>query len=231
MHEPDCPRSGDCRRGYFGCAVAAARLTREVLSITGWVLSGYAAIFVGPLLKPLLDDYVQPDWAATGGALGFAFITTLIICSLAGAWAAGQLKGTSLGPLDRSLGIGFGALRGLFIVCMAYLGISAVIPEADHPDFIAEARLRPVLQTGSTVMTALVPLDRLPLNIANIGKTVTEQGSETLQDAGEQLIRDAARQELENLIEETQDSDLDTGYKQTERDQIERLIRNTEGLQ
>jgi hypothetical protein len=27
-----------------------------------------------------------------------------------------------------------------------------------------------------------------------------------------------------------QDSETDTGYKQTERDQMERLIRNTEGV-
>ena len=46
-------------------------------------------------------------------------------------------------------------------------------------------------------------------------------------------IRDrqnAAREELEKLVEEVQDSEADTGYKQTERDQMERLIRNTEGV-
>lgn len=205
--------------------------TREVLSITGWIVSGYAAIFIGPALQPLLGEYLKPDWAATGAALGLVFVTSMVICSIAGAYAADQLKGTSLGPLDRSLGIAFGGLRGAFIVCMAYLGVSAVIPEDDHPDFIAEARLRPILQTGSKLVVAAVPLDRLPLNIANIGQTVAAKGGSALQEAGEEALKEVAREELENLIEETQDSVTDTGYKQSERDQIERLIRNTEGVQ
>lgn len=135
-----------------------------------------------------------------------------------------------MGALDRTLGVGFGALRGLFIVCMAYFGISAVIPEKDHPGFITEARLRPMLQTGTKAFVAIVPLDRLPLSVANIGETLTEQGGDALQKVGENVLQNAARDGLEKLVEEVQDSEPDTGYKRTERDQMERLIRNTEGV-
>lgn len=211
--------------------------TKEVLSITGWVVSGYAAIFFGPSLKPVLANYVTIDWVVSGGAMLLVFLATLIVFSIVGSQIASQLKGSSLGPLDRSLGVMFGAARGLFIVCMAYLGISAVIPEKDHPDFIADAKMRPILQTGSKAVVAIVPLDRLPLNIANIGEnvgdTVKDIGTEALQEAGEAAVREAIEGQLETLdtsIEEIQDSVPDKGYKQTERDQIERLIRNSEGV-
>jgi hypothetical protein len=77
---------------------------------------------------------------------------------------------------------------------------------------------------------AIVPLDRLPLSVANIGETLTKQGGDALQKVGEGALQNAAREELEKLVEEVQDSEVDTGYKQIERGQMERLIRNTEGV-
>ena len=202
--------------------------TKEMLSITGWILSGYAAVFIGPSLKPLLADYIDIDWVVSGGAMLIVFLVVLIIASIASSFIAGSIKGTGLVPLDRTLGVGFGLLRGAFIICMFYFGISAVIPEKDHPAFIADAQLRPMVQTGTKAFVAIVPLDRLPLNVANIGQTVTEKGTDALRDAGEKALRDAVQQELKNLSEEVKDSALDRGYKQLERYQMERLIRNTE---
>lgn len=208
--------------------------TKEVLSITGWVVSSYAAIFLGPSLKPVLANYTDISWVVTGGAMLIVFLIVLIVFSIGGGMIASQLKGSSLGPLDRSLGIVFGAARGAFIICMAYLGFSAVIPEDDHPDFIIDAKLRPMLQTGSAAVVAIVPLDRLPLNLTNIGAKVEDVGTDALQKAGEEVLKQAIESELGdinlNSLQETQDSVTDKGYKQTERDQIELLIRNTEGV-
>jgi len=126
--------------------------TKEVLSITGWIVSGYAAIFLGPSLKPLLASYISIDWAITGGAMLIVFLVSLITFSIGGRFVAASIKGTGLSALDRTLGVGFGLLRGFFIICMAYFGISSVIPENDHPAFITEAKLRPVLQTGTKAL-------------------------------------------------------------------------------
>ena len=136
----------------FSASLSLIRgFTKEVLSITGWVVSGYAAIFLGPSLKPVLANYTDIDWVISGGGMLIVFLIVLIVFSIGGGMIASQLKSSSLGPLDRSLGVLFGAARGFFIICSAYLGISSVIPEDDHPDFIADAQLRPMLQTGSAV--------------------------------------------------------------------------------
>lgn len=209
--------------------------TKEVLSITGWVVSGYAAIFFGPSLKPVLASYVQIEWVVNGGAMLLVFLGTLIVFSIGGGFVAKSLKASPLGPLDRTLGIIFGGLRGIFIVCMAYLGLSAVIPENDHPSFVADAKLRPMLQTGSKAVVSFVPLDRLPLNLTDIGGSLGEKGGGILQDVGEtmgqEVIRGALQNGDENSSKEMQDSEPDKGYKQGEREQIERLIRNTEGVE
>ena len=207
--------------------------TKEVLSITGWIVSGYAAIFFGPSIKPLLANYVKIDWVVNGGAMLIVFLLTLIAFSIGGSFIAKSMKASPLGPLDRTMGVIFGGLRGVFIVCMAYLGVSAVIPEDDHPGFIKDAKLRPMLQTGSKAVVALVPLDRLPINLTGIGQTVTEKGADALKEVGQEMLRDAIDAEVEKLStanKEVQDSTPDKGYKQDERDDIERLIRNTEGV-
>lgn len=207
--------------------------TKEVLSITGWIVSGYAAIFFGPSIKPLLANYVKIDWVVNGGAMLIVFLLTLIAFSIGGSFIAKSMKASPLGPLDRTMGVIFGGLRGVFIVCMAYLGVSAVIPEDDHPGFIKDAKLRPMLQTGSKAVVALVPLDRLPINLTGIGQTVTEKGADALKEVGQEMLRDAIDAEVEKLStanKEVQDSTPDKGYKQSERDDIERLIRNTEGV-
>ena len=207
--------------------------TKEVLSITGWIVSGYAAIFFGPSIKPLLANYVKIDWVVNGGAMLIVFLLTLIAFSIGGSFIAKSMKASPLGPLDRTMGVIFGGLRGVFIVCTAYLGVSAVIPEDDHPGFIKDAKLRPMLQTGSKAVVALVPLDRLPINLTGIGQTVTEKGADALKEVGQEMLRDAIDAEVEKLStanKEVQDSTPDKGYKQDERDDIERLIRNTEGV-
>ena len=204
--------------------------TKEVLSIVGWVAAGYAAIFFGPSLKPVLANYIKIDWVVNGGAMLIVFLVTLIVFSFLSSLLAKQMKGSSLGPLDRSMGVVFGTVRGGFIVCTAYLGFSAVFPESDHPDFITEAKLRPLLQTGSKAFVTLVPLERLPLNLVNIGGASPADGVEALQEFGQDVLTDAAKEQVEKIIEETQDTLQDTGYKQGERSGIERLIRNTEGV-
>ncbi|MBT7642271.1 MAG: CvpA family protein [Rhodobiaceae bacterium] len=204
--------------------------TKEVLSIAGWAAAGYAAIFFGPSLKPVLANYIKIDWVVNGGAMLITFLATLIVFSFLSSIISKQMKGSALGPLDRSMGVLFGATRGGFIICMAYLGISAVFPEDEHPDFVTQAKLRPLLQTGSKAFVTLVPLERLPLNLINIGSTSPADGVEALQEFGQEVLLDAAKEQVDKIVEETQDSFKDTGYKQGERSTIERLIRNTEGV-
>jgi hypothetical protein len=87
-----------------------------------------------------------------------------------------------------------------------------------------------MLQTGSKAFVTLVPLERLPLNLINIGASPSANGVEALQEFGQDVLLDAAKEQVDKIVEETQDSFQDTGYKQGQRSNIERLIRNTEGV-
>ena len=109
-----------------------------------------------------------------------------------------------------------------------------VLPEKDHPDWIRDAKMRPLLQTGIRVMVTLVPMDRLPLNITNIEGTLRNMPEQSLEQLAPTLLPelapDAADDAPDPVENEAQDTQADTGYKQDDRDLMERLIRNTEGV-
>ena len=46
-----------------------------------------------------------------------------------------------LGPLDKALGLAFGAARGAFVVCAAYLVVSYLIKPDLQPDWVRNACL------------------------------------------------------------------------------------------
>ena len=206
--------------------------TKEVLSIAGWVVSAYAAIYFGPLLKPLLANYIDIAWVVNVGSMLLVFIFVLVIFSFAANAFARTLKSSSIGMLDRTLGIIFGTIRGMVIICLAYFVLVLVTPEKDHPQWIADAQMRPLLQTGTKLLVTFVPLDRLPLNISNIDGMFTDNpaADSIIRGVGSTIL-DATTQQLTNQPNETQDSTPDTGYKQSERNLMERLIRNSEGVE
>ena len=226
----------------FGVLLISAALSlmrgfvKEVLSITGWVLSSYAALFLGPMVKPLLAPYIDIEWVVNAGALLLVFLVFLVLFSFASNFISSELRNSGIGILDRTLGVAFGGMRGVFIVCLAYFVVVLVLPEKNHPDWIRDAKVRPLLQTGIRVMVTIVPMDRLPLNITNIESTLRnmpEQGFEKLAPALlPELIPDAIApaKTPEPGDNEAEDTQADTGYKQSDRDSMERLIRNTEGV-
>ncbi len=67
------------------------------------------------------------------------------------------VKNSPIGPLDRAAGVGFGILRGLVIVGLAYLAFTYFIPIREHPRWLADAELLPMVQNTSEVLLSVVP--------------------------------------------------------------------------
>jgi membrane protein required for colicin V production len=76
-----------------------------------------------------------------------------------------QVRNSVVGPLDRVLGGGFGALKGLIGATLLYLVFSLVYDTiwgtaAARPEWVAEARTYPLLQSSSAMMVDLVEARR-----------------------------------------------------------------------
>lgn len=130
----------------------------EVISLGAWLAAILALkLFHGIGTKLLVHVVGNPS-----GASVLAFALIFLIVYAGGKLVAGSLgqrmRGSVLGPLDRVLGFGFGALKGLIIVTLGYLLINLGYDTlygatAERPGWMRNSRTHPLLNaTGRAIV-------------------------------------------------------------------------------
>jgi membrane protein required for colicin V production len=133
--------------------------TREVLAIASWGAAAVAAYYLYPLLLPYVKPHVSKDILALGISAVIVFFITLIIASLITARISDAILDSKVGPLDRSLGFVFGAVRGLLLCVIAFIFFSWLVPEKTQPEWVKNARMKPLLQATGDQLMAVLPDD------------------------------------------------------------------------
>lgn len=210
----------------------ARGFAREVLSLASWIVAAYGALFISPAILPWVGQYVAPKWLAMSLTYLGLFIAILLVCSFIATRLSDSLKSSSVGPLDRTLGIIFGAIRGFVVVCLAYMLLLLVLPENEQPSWITSARLYPALQTGTAVITATIPEDSLPIDRDKIDEAVSK-GKAGLRDTTTNAISDELNRQVDRVLgteadNKSQDNSTGKGYNQNDRAILDSLIRGTE---
>ena len=202
-------------------AIALARgLVKEVLAIVSWVGAAFATLYGFPYVSPYAGKVIETPWIADLTAGGVLFIVTLFVLSLASHAISSRVKGSTLGVLDRSLGFVFGLLRGALLISLAYLAFSWVQPVKDQPKWVRSAKTMPLIEQGADLIITLIPekfLDRK----APGKKTV---GGEALRLEAERVMR-----ELTTSRPKSTAPGGVSGYKNAERDEMNRLIEGSQG--
>lgn len=135
----------------FGCSRG---FVSETISLGAWVL---AVLAVKVAHTPTTALLVSPVGTASGAAvLAFALIfglTFLLVRSIGKALGK-STKASLLGPFDRLLGLGFGALKGLIAATLVFLVVSLVYDtfygrRGPRPPWMTESRTYPLLRASS----------------------------------------------------------------------------------
>lgn len=133
---------------------------QEVLSLASWILALLAIHYLHTDLATWLFRYVD----TTSGAAVLAFAFLLLIPYAAMKLIAGRLgeasRNSILGPVDRVLGFGFGAVKGGIIVVMAFsvlvLGYDTVWGIQGRPTWITQARTYPAVNAGADALVQMI---------------------------------------------------------------------------
>jgi membrane protein required for colicin V production len=133
--------------------------TREVLAIASWGAAAVAAIYFHPLVLPFVKPYISKDTIALAAAAAIVFFATLIIVSIITVKISDAILDSKVGPLDRSLGFVFGALRGLLLCVIAFAFFNWLVPEKTQPVWVKDAKLKPLLQSTGEELMAMLPDD------------------------------------------------------------------------
>ncbi|WP_174280157.1 CvpA family protein [Sphingomonas bacterium] len=135
----------------------------EVLALFAWV----AAVVVLKLAHAPLTQALAGVIGTVPGAAVLAFAMLTGVTYLAGRWVAralGKRTRTSvLGPVDRALGLGFGAIKGLILASLAFMLVALVVDTARggarrRPEWMIHSRTYPLLDATSAGIADL--LDR-----------------------------------------------------------------------
>lgn len=132
--------------------------TLELLSIIAFIAAALIALLLLPVLKPLVGEALPQGWAGTAIIVGVSFFVALIPLWYASDRLGHRVRGSAVGAIDRTFGFAFGAVRGLFILAIAFLLFQAFTgSERNMPDWVREARLLPLVKSSADLLLAILP--------------------------------------------------------------------------
>lgn len=177
---------------------------RELLSLGAWVGALVITLYAFPHAKEYLGEHINNtlvvDLSASIGVYLASLITLMILTSILMKFLK---PGKEVGALDNLLGLGFGTLRGLFIVALGFLAVTKVFEADAYPPYIKEAFTRPYVEKVTAAFVKLAP-DYLGEKTDKIVETA----------------KDAAKPSPENEGGDTQTS----GYQWESMDKLQQMI-------
>lgn len=192
---------------------------KEVLSVVAWVGAILGTLYGFGLARQIAAKFIEWPQVADIVAGVVLFVAIIVALSMLSSAIGKAVQSTQLNLLDRSLGLLFGLLRGGVVVCLAYLLLSLVLPVKEQPDYIRNAKLVGMVETGAEWLNKLVP------------EEYRKRGESAAKDARgtvEQGVQ--AKKALDSLggamPKALQDLEKEKGYKPEDRQRIEQLLRN-----
>lgn len=133
---------------------------QEVLALAAWIFALVAIRYLHSPLSEALIPYIGTESGA--GVMGFAL---LLLVPYAGVKLVSRKLGEAsrnsvLGPIDRVLGFGFGAIKGLIIAVLAFavlvLGFDLAWGAGGRPQWITQARTYPFINAASEELVSMI---------------------------------------------------------------------------
>lgn len=134
--------------------------TQEVLNLGAWLAGAVAVRFFHESLTHWLQPKIGGEAGAAILAFFILFLGVMLVVRVIASFAGGTAKRSVLGPVDRVLGFGLGAIKGVILVAAAYLlmQFATGIFKPGHvaPDWVIRSRSGPLLAFTADAMVGWV---------------------------------------------------------------------------
>ncbi len=135
--------------------IAFARgFVREVLSVSAFIAAAVAALAASPLVAPSVRSFIQPDWVALFIVVVGIFMAVFVgVTMVTHALTSMLHRSDEVGLVDRILGLGFGAGRGVLLLALFLIlyNLAVGAPAA----WMTEARSYPIIAKTGYAIQAL----------------------------------------------------------------------------
>lgn len=208
---------------FVSATVAFLRgFVREVLTIGSLAGAAAATLVFGPGLTPLTSSWII-DPAATEpqmlfglvpytmiapvAAYALVFVLTIIVLTIVTHMVSKGVHAVGLGPVDRSLGVVFGLLRGVVIIGLLSLVINFVTDDKQREKYFGDSKTYVYVSYLANLTEALLP-DRDVLDKEKLKKVAEKVGNQPLEPGQSRAAKgsgagysDAQRKKLEGMLE------------------------------
>ncbi|MBI1326819.1 MAG: hypothetical protein GC136_04160 [Alphaproteobacteria bacterium] len=211
-------------------------LIHEMLSLFGMAGGALAAVFLGPLLLPIIQSWlnVKEDDTASGAlfgvipyeyvayaiAYGGVFIAFVILLNIASFFLSNLVKSMGLGPVDRTLGVFFGVARGVLLLGVLFLPFHVIMNGETKTELFGASKTYHYVSATADWLGGFLP-----------GNLKPEKAKETLDNANETRKK---LQEMKVLHDEmvrkdggTPEKDEKPSYNQQTKERMDSLIEKT----
>ncbi|PZN94715.1 MAG: colicin V production protein [Alphaproteobacteria bacterium] len=132
----------------------------EIVSLLAWAAGIMAVRFFYTPAKAIAMGLISTESGAAILALVVLFLGAFIIVRVAGGRLSRSTKASVVGPVDRVLGLGFGAAKGVLAAALVFLLVNltfdTIDPGEPSPDWLAKARTAPTLAMVSKALVDFV---------------------------------------------------------------------------
>jgi membrane protein required for colicin V production len=105
---------------------------KESISLASWIVAGFIAFRYFTPLAEMLEPYIESTTIRAGTSFALLFVSSLVVGAIVNFMASQAVAKTGLTGTDKSLGVVFGAARGVLIVTMLVL-LAGLTPMPSEP--------------------------------------------------------------------------------------------------
>ena len=194
---------------------------KELLHILCWIAAAVIAVKGFEYVQPHVVGYLQPEILADIATAVGLFITSLVILVIITTMIARKVRKSEIGTFDRVLGFGFGLVRGVLLLALAYLVVIQFLAQdaEEQPNWFRESRAMPLVAESARVLTSLAP-------------EVFAKAQDTIREAGEsasEVIESGARDIVSDAPQTTSPGggkNAEAGYDRDKREEMDQLIES-----
>lgn len=135
--------------GLFAALGLMRGFVTEILTLLSWVAGFIAVNLFFDEGRAAAETVVGDGAAAAIFAVLGLFFGVFLIGKLLSRLIGGRVKNSVIGPVDRVLGMGFGAVKGLLLSALVWavlsLAFDVAVSREDRPLWLADSKAAPVL--------------------------------------------------------------------------------------
>jgi membrane protein required for colicin V production len=183
---------GGLARGFVG----------EIVSLLAWVAGIVAVRFLYTPGKIMAARFTGTEAGGAILALVVIFLGAFILVRVIGGQISSGTKASVVGPIDRLLGLGFGAGKGVLGAALLFLLVTMIFDTIDRgearPEWLAKARTAPTLaMVSKTLVDFVEERRRVAPDTAD-----AKPGETRAPDAGHGGYAPADRSALDKLLDQ-----------------------------